>query len=169
MPSLRLIPGPQKVEKWMEDIFKIQQGDIYTGDMVTAIEETKEPDPKTDNESLDMKDVEVEFEQATSETIYVNGYHFRGNFKEDATKIKSLANHLPYQKIITGSEQILKADGEATDKIDDEVDHEDLISNGQIDSIVFGSFEAVEHLSRIEKEILVMDLRLHRKLIIKSS
>ncbi|MCD7472217.1 hypothetical protein HAX54_013236, partial [Datura stramonium] len=62
----------EKEENILIDKKQEDYEDIQTGDMEGAIKEIKKVDPKTGNESLDMKHVEVELEKAVSETIYVN-------------------------------------------------------------------------------------------------
>ncbi|MCE2055993.1 hypothetical protein HAX54_043898, partial [Datura stramonium] len=94
-----------------------------TGDMVASIEEIKEENLKTDYIILGMEDIEVEP-------------------KETISEIK-----------ITDLEKILKVDEETKYQMDEEVDHKDLISDEETDSMIFRSFEVGKHsIKELERE-----------------
>ncbi|KAK4355682.1 hypothetical protein RND71_024653 [Anisodus tanguticus] len=132
---------------------KLDSGDVQTGDVAAATEEIKEADSETGTKSLDVKDVEVEPEQAVSETIYANGDHSGESIEGDVVEAAVSGQSSAISRSITGAEQILEADGEAKDQIDEEVDHEGLISDGETDGMVFGSSEASrQFMEELERE-----------------
>ncbi|MCE3050890.1 hypothetical protein HAX54_048357 [Datura stramonium] len=126
---------------------------VQTDDVVPAVKEIKETNFETDNISLDMDDVELELEETMSETIYANGDHFEGNIKGDVEEVEVSGQSSSILKIIIGLEKILKADEEAKYQIDVEVDHEDLISDGETDSMIFEIFEAAKQsIEQLKKD-----------------
>ncbi|MCD7447782.1 hypothetical protein HAX54_034767 [Datura stramonium] len=79
-----------------------------------------------------------------SETIYANGDHSGESTEGDAVEVEVSSQSSVISKTIINSKQILKADEEAKDQIYEEVDQENLISDGDIDNMIFKSFEAVK-------------------------
>ncbi|KAJ8547434.1 hypothetical protein K7X08_011020 [Anisodus acutangulus] len=131
----------------------LDSGDVQTGDTVAATEEIKEADPEAGTKNLDVKDVEMEPEQAVSETIYANGDHSGESIEGDVVEAEVTGQSSAISRSITGSEQILEADGEAKYQIDEEADHEGSISDGETDGMVFGSSEAARHfMEELERE-----------------
>ncbi|KAF3622334.1 Translocase of chloroplast, chloroplastic [Capsicum annuum] len=128
---------------------KLDSGDVQTGDVVAATEEIKEADSETVQKRLDVKDVEVEPEQAASETIYANGDHSGESIKGDVVEAEVSGQTSAVPRSITGSEQ----DGEAKDHIDEEADLEGSVSDGETDGMIFGSSEAAKQfIEELERE-----------------
>ncbi|MCE2055158.1 hypothetical protein HAX54_042081, partial [Datura stramonium] len=109
---------------------------IHTGDVIAAIEEIKEANLEIDNISLDVEDVEIEPEETMSETIYANGDHSGENIEGNVEEVEVSSQSSIISKTTTGLKQILKVDEEAKYKMDKEVDHKDLISDGETDSMI---------------------------------
>nr|XP_009781899.1 PREDICTED: translocase of chloroplast 159, chloroplastic isoform X2 [Nicotiana sylvestris] len=132
---------------------KLDAGDVQTGDAVAATEEIKEADPESGNISPDVKDVEKEPEQAVSETIYANGDHSEGSIEGDVVEAEVSGQSSAIPRSISGSQQILEADGEAKDQIDEEAELEGSISDGETDGMIFGSSEAArQFIEELERE-----------------
>ncbi|KAJ8553757.1 hypothetical protein K7X08_024435 [Anisodus acutangulus] len=110
-----------------------------TGEVVAATEDIKVADPETGNISLNIKDFEVEPEQAMSETIYDNGDYSIEIIEGFVLKIEVSGQSSDILRSINGSKQILEADGEAKDQIYEEADLEGSISYGEIDDMIIGS------------------------------
>nr|XP_016482778.1 PREDICTED: translocase of chloroplast 159, chloroplastic-like [Nicotiana tabacum] len=132
---------------------KLDAGDVQTGDAVAATEEIKEADPESGNKSPDVKDVEKEPEQAVSETIYANGDLSEGSIEGDVVEAEVSGQSSAISRSISGSQQILEADGEAKDQIDEEAELEGSISDGETDGMIFGSSEAArQFIEELERE-----------------
>ncbi|MCD7447183.1 hypothetical protein HAX54_025529 [Datura stramonium] len=99
-----------------------------------------------------MEDVEIEPEEKISETTYANGDHYEESIEEDAVEFEVFDQSSAILKAIPSLEKTLKADAEEKYQMDVEVDQEDLISYGEIDNTIFGSFKAakqfIEQLKR---------------------
>ncbi|KAH0730992.1 hypothetical protein KY289_002180 [Solanum tuberosum] len=98
--------------------------DIPSGDRVAAIEEIKEED----------------FEQAISETICVSGDLYKESIEGDMLEAKIYGQSSAISRSTNDSGQILEADGESRDQIEEEADVEVLKTN----NMIFESSEAAK-------------------------
>ncbi|XP_059294724.1 uncharacterized protein LOC132047737 [Lycium ferocissimum] len=130
---------------------------VQTGDVVAVTEEINEANPEAGNKSLDVRDVEVEPEQAVSETIYGNSDHSGESIEGVVVEVEVSGQSSDISESITSSDQILEADGEAGGQINEEVDLEGSISYGDTSSMIFGSSEAAKQLLRSWKGNVVVD------------
>ncbi|XP_060178753.1 translocase of chloroplast 159, chloroplastic [Lycium barbarum] len=129
---------------------KLDSGDVKTGDVVAAPEEIKEAVPDAGSKKLDVKDAEVEPQQAVSKTIYANGDHSGESIEGDVVEAEVSGQSSAISRAITGSEQ----DGKAKDQIDEEAYHEGgAILDEETDGMVFGSSEAArKFIEELERE-----------------
>ncbi|KAF3631219.1 putative digalactosyldiacylglycerol synthase 2, chloroplastic-like [Capsicum annuum] len=105
--------------------------DIQTGDVVDAIEEIKEEDPKIGHKSLNVKDVEVDFEETVSENQYANDDFIGESIKGNEVEVEVSDQSPIVSRSITGSEQILKVYEEAKDSMNDGVEIKAPVSDGE--------------------------------------
>ncbi|KAH0674426.1 hypothetical protein KY284_025513 [Solanum tuberosum] len=111
--------------EWIEDLeYNIANHDVPIGDMVAAIEEIKE-------ENL---------EHAISETTCASGDLYKESIERDVLEVKVSDQSSVISKSINDSEQILKADGESRDQIEEEAD----IEVSETNDMIFESFEAAK-------------------------
>ncbi|KAK4366036.1 hypothetical protein RND71_013916 [Anisodus tanguticus] len=121
-------------------------------DVVAVIDKIKEAEPEIGNKSLEVKDVEVEFEQVGSENLYVNGDHFGESIEGDVVEAEVASESFVITGSITSSEQMSKASGEAKDKKDEEAGLKGS-SDGKTDGMYFVSFETVKQfIEELEME-----------------
>ncbi|KAK4362337.1 hypothetical protein RND71_017578 [Anisodus tanguticus] len=91
-----------------------------------------------------LADFEVEPEQAMSETINDNSDYSIESIEGFVLEIEVSGQSSDILRSINGSKQILEADGEAKDQIDEEADLEGSISDGEIDDMIIGSSEVAK-------------------------
>ncbi|KAJ8558117.1 hypothetical protein K7X08_004883 [Anisodus acutangulus] len=138
--------APQKIDGQIvtdSDNKQEDSEDVHASDVVAVIDKIKEAEPEIGNKSLDVKDVEVEYEQVGSENLYVNGDHFGESIEGDAVEAEVTSQSSVRTGSITSSDQMSEARGEAKDKKDEEAGLEGL-SDGNIDGMCFGSFETAK-------------------------
>ncbi|PHT39081.1 hypothetical protein CQW23_22654 [Capsicum baccatum] len=99
-----------------------------SGDVVAAIEEIKEEDPEIGRKSLNVKNVEVHFEETVSKNQYASDDIIGERIKEDIVKFKVLDQSSIISRSIIGLEKILEVDEKVKDLMNDEAP----ISDGEI-------------------------------------
>uniref|UniRef100_M1DUK0 Uncharacterized protein n=1 Tax=Solanum tuberosum TaxID=4113 RepID=M1DUK0_SOLTU len=98
--------------------------DVPSGDRVADIEEIKEED----------------LEQAVSETTCANDDLYKESIDEDVLEAKVYGQSSAISRSTNDSEQIMEADGESRDQIEEQNDIEVLETN----DMIFESFEAAK-------------------------
>lgn len=110
--------------------------DIQTGDVIAAIKEIKETDPNNDNKSLNVEDIEVDYEQIVSKAQYASDDFIREIIKGDIVEVEVSNQSSIILSSIIGSKQILEGDEEANDSMNAEVEREVLISDEKRHSMI---------------------------------
>jgi len=115
------------VEKQETDVVGMKQEifeDALNGDMVAAIEVIKEDDP----------------EKEISETTCASGDLYKESIGGDVLEAEVSCQSFETSRSTNDSEQILKADGESRDQIEEEAD----IEVSETNDMIFESFEAAK-------------------------
>ncbi|KAJ8551383.1 hypothetical protein K7X08_000753 [Anisodus acutangulus] len=121
--------------------------------MVTTSKEINEPNHETGNQSLDVKNVEVEPEQVVFETIYDNGDHSGESIKRVVVEVEVSCQSSFVLESIISSDQVLEADGVVDGQINEEVLLEGSISYGETSKMTLECSEAdKQFIEELEKE-----------------
>lgn len=119
----------REVEK--EDIDKKQEEaeDVQIGDMVVSIEEIKEADPKIGDESLNVKDIEVDSKKKMAKNQDAIDDFIGESIKGDVVKVEVPGQLYVLSRSVLGSDQILKVDEKAKNLMNDGVESRAPVSD----------------------------------------
>ncbi|KAF3666326.1 hypothetical protein FXO37_10615 [Capsicum annuum] len=107
----------------------------------TAIKEIKEADPENGNKSLDVEDIEVNSVQTVYETLFAGDEFIAKSIKEDILEVEVSDQSSIVSRSFASSEEILEADEEAKDQIDEGIEIKVTISDGE-------TYNTIEELDR---------------------